>query len=242
MIKVGISQCLIGMKVRYDGGHKQDLFCLNHLSKVFEFVPLCPEVGIGMTIPRPTIQLIGDVNSPRAVFTKDASQDFTDDLRSYADNQKDNLMDVSGYVFCKKSPSCGVERVKVYQENGHAEHNGTGIFAARIKELFPLLPLEEDGRLNDGLLRDSFIKRVYIYNDWQKINAEKLTVDKLFKFHARHKMTLLAHCQKTYRSIGPIISSVTAKTLQEISKHYIQEMMTAFKKPATRANNTFNQF
>jgi uncharacterized protein YbgA (DUF1722 family)/uncharacterized protein YbbK (DUF523 family) len=238
MIKVGISQCLLGMKVRYDGGHKRNLFCLNHLSKVFEFVPLCPEVGIGMGTPRPTIQLKGDVNAPRAVYSKDTGEDFTDDLKNYADLNKTSLANMSGYVFCAKSPSCGVERVKVYQESGHAEHNGMGIFAARVKQLFPLLPLEEDGRLNDGLLRDSFIKRVYIYNDWQKTTSDGFNVNALFKFHARHKMTLLAHCQKTYRELGPLISPVEPKTLQTISDEYISKLMTALKTPATRANNT----
>ena len=238
MIKVGISQCLLGAKVRFDGGHKQNRYCQNDLSKVFSFVQLCPEVGIGMPIPRKTIRLVGDADNPRAVFSAGGTEDFSEDLKNFADQNLEILSQLSGYIFCKASPSCGVQRVKVYRENGHSESNGTGIFAARVKQLFPNLPVEEDGRLNDPLLRDSFIKRVYIYNEWQQLNKSGLTSNKLYGFHSRHKMTLLAHCQTTYRKLGPLVASVTKENIIDVAESYIGLVMTALEKMATRSNNT----
>ncbi|TQV84943.1 YbgA family protein [Aliikangiella coralliicola] len=238
MIKVGISQCLMGAKVRYDGGHKQNRFCKDVLSEVFDFVSLCPEVGIGLTTPRKTIRLVGDPKTPRAVLSDDIEQDFTDALEIFAEEREGLLAELSGYIFCKASPSCGVERVKVYRENGYAEKTGIGIFAARVRKLFPHLPLEEDGRLNDPLLRDSFIKRVYVYSEWQKINKSGLSTNNLFRFHARHKMTLLAHCQKTYRMLGPLVASANPGNLKIIANQYFGLLMQALAKVATRSNNT----
>lgn len=238
MIKVGISQCLLGAKVRYDGGHKQNKFCKNQLSSIFEFEPICPEVGIGMPIPRKTLRLIGDPSSPKAVLSENNNVDVTVQLTDYAEKKQQVLSQLSGYIFCKASPSCGVERVKVYNSKNQAEKKGTGIFAAKIQSMFPLLPVEEDGRLNDPLLKDSFIKRVYLYNEWKALQKSGVTTHNLLKFHARHKMTLLAHCQKTYRKLGPILASVTPNTLENISETYIKELMSAFKHPATRSNNT----
>ncbi len=238
MIKVGISQCLLGVNVRYDGGHKNNRFCREDLASVFTFVDLCPEVGIGLPTPRKTIRLVGDPESPRAVLSDDDGSDFTQQLSDFAVKNQEKLSEVSAYVFCKASPSCGVERVKVYRSGNQAEKSGTGIFAAKVQALFPDLPVEEDGRLNDPSLRDSFIKRVYIYHEWQKIQSEGLTADKLYKFHARHKFTLLAHCQKTYRSLGPLVATASHGDVAEIGRNYFSQIMQALKKVASRRNNT----
>jgi uncharacterized protein YbgA (DUF1722 family)/uncharacterized protein YbbK (DUF523 family) len=237
-IKVGISQCLLGANVRFDGGKKNDRFCQDDLSKLFEFTPLCPEVGIGLPIPRKAIRLIGDPANPSAVASNDASEDYTQPLKDFAHQNQHKLEQMSGYVFCKASPSCGLERVKVYGKNGGSEKTGMGIFAAKVKALFPNLPTEEDGRLNDPLLRDSFIKRVYIYHEWKQIQQQGLTRKALYKFHARHKFTLLAHCQKTYRKLGPLVAGVNPKNLNIIADEYIQLMMLALQKSSTRSNNT----
>jgi len=237
-IKVGISQCLLGVNVRFDGGHKNNHFCQNDLTKLFEFLPLCPEVGIGMSTPRKAIRLVGDPLNPNALASDDASLDYTQPLKDFAFQNRQKLAQMSGYVFCKASPSCGLERVKVYNDKGGSSKDGMGIFAARVKALFPNLPTEEDGRLQDPLLRDSFIKRVYIYNEWQEINKAGLTCNALYKFHARHKFTLLAHCQKTYRKLGPIVASINNKNLSSIADDYIGEIMQALEKMSTRPNNT----
>ena len=238
MIKVGISQCLTGANVRYDGGHRNSKFCNRDLSDIFEFESFCPEVGIGLPIPRKTIRLVGDIDSPRAVYSDGGDEDFTLALSTYADQHLSQLKALSGFVFCKASPSCGTNRVKVYADNGHSQSKGVGIFAARVQKLLPGLPVEDDGRLNDPLLRDSFIKRVFIFNEWQKIVKEGLTKSALFKFHARHKYTLLAHCQKTYRALGPQIAKVTNENLDTMAKEYIVNLMSGLTRVATRKNNT----
>lgn len=239
MIHIGISQCLLGANVRFDGGHRNNKFCTNELAKLFEFTPLCPEVGIGLPIPRKTIRLVGDPSSPRAVQSDDNTVDYTNQLQQFANTNKALVSKLSGYIFCKASPSCGVERVKVYNDKGYAQSNGMGVFSRRLKELFPLMPMEEDGRLNDPLLRDSFIKRVYIYNEWKILNANNnLKVNDLLSFHSRHKMTLLAHCHKTYRTLGPLVASARASNISQIAEQYITGLMSGLKNTATRSNNT----
>ncbi|WP_196139572.1 DUF523 and DUF1722 domain-containing protein [Aliikangiella sp. G2MR2-5] len=254
MIKVGISSCLLGNPVRYDGGHRNNRFCKESLSQFFQFVSLCPEVGIGLPTPRKTIRLVGDVDSPRAVLSDGGDEDFTTELRQFAESHKKTLESLSGYILCKASPSCGMERVKVYNDSGQAEKKGMGIFAARLQTLLPHLPLEEDGRLNDPLIRDSFIKRVFIYNEWKSLqdsgrddseigsesgkNGQGLTTRKLHEFHARHKFTLLAHNQPIYRKVGPLLASVNKQNIDAISEEYITLLMLGLKKVATRKNNT----
>ena len=237
-IKVGISQCLLGAKVRFDGGHKNSRFCQNELSRIFEFTPLCPEVGIGLPIPRKTIRLVGDIADPRAVFSHDESHDLTDQLENFSEQKAPQLAAMSGYIFCKGSPSCGLERVKVYDKNGSPQSKGRGVFAAKVSAMFPLMPMEEDGRLNDPLLRDSFIKRVYIYNEWRRLETKGLTRRRLYHFHARHKLMLLAHCQRTYRELGPLVASINQDNLRQVADKYIMDLMRAVKKMATRSNNT----
>ncbi|NVJ61970.1 MAG: DUF523 and DUF1722 domain-containing protein [Gammaproteobacteria bacterium] len=237
MIKVGISHCLLGAPVRFDGGHKQNRFCKNELAQFIEYVPLCPEVGIGMSTPRKTLRLVGDPEQPRAVFSNGDDGDFTEQLSEFADKNQSKLESLSGYIFCKASPSCGMERVKVYSEKGQAQRNGMGIFAARVKQLNPILPLEEDGRLHDPLLRDSFIKRIFIYSEWKNLVASGLTVSALQKFHARHKLSLMSHSQPTYKFLGPLVAKLTKDNLIEESQRYISHLMNGFKKVATRKNN-----
>jgi uncharacterized protein YbgA (DUF1722 family)/uncharacterized protein YbbK (DUF523 family) len=238
MIKVGISQCLLGAKVRFDGGHKNSRFCSTELSQLFEFTPLCPEVGIGLPIPRKTIRLVGDKESPRAVLSVGGDEDYTEQLSGFADKNIEKIEQLSGYILMKGSPSCGMERVKVYNQHGQSQSNGVGIFAARLKQLCPHLPMEEDGRLNDPLLRDSFIKRVYLYSEWQQLNEKHLSVGDLMNFHTKHKMTLLAHCQKTYRQLGPIVAQAKPSNIHATGEQYIALMLEGMKKTATRSNNT----
>lgn len=170
MIKVAISSCLLGEKVRYDGGHKRShLLCQGELSRYFQYVPLCPEVGIGMGTPRDPIRLVGDPRAPRAVGVKNADYDVTDDLENYAREQLSGLAEICGYIFMQGSPSCGLFQVKVYREDGSLQkpalqtgHN-RGIFATAITRAKPLLPVEEAGRLQDPVVRQSFLARVFAY-------------------------------------------------------------------------------
>jgi len=238
MIKVGISQCLTGAPVRYDGGHRNSKFCNQELSDIFKFETFCPEVGIGLPIPRKTIRLIGSIDNPKAVLSVNSGENFTSELSNYADKHFSKLSELSGFVFCKASPSCGTHRVKVYNEKGHSESKGVGIFAARVQKLFPELPVEDDGRLNDALIRDSFVKRVFIYREWQDLIKTGLTLNKLYGFHARHKFTLLSHCQPTYRKVGAVVASASKKNVGEVGSHYFSMLMSGLTKVATRKNNT----
>ena len=235
-LKVGISACLLGDEVRFDGGHKRSPFCENELAKHVEFVKFCPEVGIGLPVPRPTIRLEFHDQQIRAVIPK-TGEDVTDSLKSFADRVQPKLKDLSGYVLCAKSPSCGMERVKLYDpKTGSARKEAMGLFAERLHELEPALPLEEDGRLNDPHLRENFILRVFLYGRWKSL-PHPLSKSALLKFHTQSKLILMAHNQAEYRALGREIGA--AKSIDEgFCQRYILQVMNALSKPASRRNHT----
>lgn len=235
-IKVGISACLLGDEVRYDGGHKRSSFCADELARHVEFVRLCPEVGIGMPVPRPTIRLEQHGDEVRAMIPK-TGEDVTAALQGFADRAAAHTDKVSGYVLCAKSPSCGMERVKLYDPaTGHAQKTGQGLFAARLQQRYPALPLEEDGRLNDPGLRENFIMRVYVYYGWQQLGA-LASKAALLEFHTSLKLLLLAHSQPVYRELGRQLAQTEAVT-DDFCKYYIETLMSALATPASRANHT----
>ncbi|WP_417658210.1 YbgA family protein [Pseudidiomarina sp.] len=235
-IKVGISACLLGDQVRFDGGHKRSDFCANELERHVEFVKLCPEVGIGLPVPRPTIRLEQHPHGVRAVIPK-TGDDVTERLAQFADKANAHLKQISGYVLCAKSPSCGMERVKLYDpETGHARKEAQGIFVQRLRELHPALPLEEDGRLNDAPLRENFIMRVFVFNAWQQL-PQPLRKSDLLSFHTELKLLLLAHNQQEYRRLGRVVAE-QSEINEAFAKQYIEAIMAALGKPATRANHT----
>ncbi len=242
-VKIGISQCLTGAPVRFDGGHKNSQFCNEVLADVFQFELFCPEIAIGLPVPRKAIRLVGATDDPRAEYSNRKGQNeniknFAPALKLVADNNILKLKQLSGFIFCKGSPSCGSHRVKVYNAHGQPSAKGVGIFAARVQQLLPNLPVEDDGRLNDALIRDSFIKRVFIYQQWQQILTQGLTPKALYEFHAMHKYTLLSHCQPTYRKIGAYIANVNQKNINAVAAEYFTLLMTGLSKLATRKNNT----
>lgn len=236
MPNVGISSCLIGQKVRYDGGHKRSQFCQDELAKHVNLVPFCPEVGIGLGVPRPTIRLQQVNNDVRAIVTK-TGQDVTDSLQQFADSHSGQFSSFSGYVLCARSPSCGMERVKVYSDKQQMPLSTTaGIFARRLQEMFPALPVEEDGRLNDDHLRENFVMRVFVYARWQEL-PRPLTKHVITQFHATHKYLLLAHHQQMYRELGRRLAQ-TETLNDEFQQNYITDLMAALAKPASRENHT----
>lgn len=233
-IPIGISGCLLGQNVRYDGGHKRDSYITGTLSEYFDFQTFCPEVEIGLGTPRPTIHLIKIDNAVRCVGIKDPEMDVTDRLRSHAENQKDLHADLCGYILKKGSPSCGMERVKVYV-GSQAHKDGVGIYAQEMMRLNPLLPVEEEGRLGDAGLRENFIQRVYVLYRWKTMLAEGLTPSGLTKFHARHKLIIMSH--EDYRDLGQLLASVSKANLAQVAEQYILQLMTALKKVASRKNH-----
>lgn len=238
-IPVGISSCLLGENVRYDGGHKQHSYVQQTLGEYFEFRPFCPEVAIGLGVPRKPIRLIRKPGSPEihCVSISDESKDYTSDLQEIAHQQAPLQGDLCGYILKRSSPSCGMERVKVYSEKGMPINDGAGIFAATMMKNFPYLPVEEEGRLGDPRLRENFIQRVYVMWRWKKLTESKLTVGALVNFHARHKLIVMSHDQTGYRQLGRLVANVRRNNLSESQQDYLSLLMETLKKVATASNH-----
>lgn len=238
-IKVGISSCLLGEAVRYDGSHKHLRLATDSLSRYFEFVPECPEMGIGMGVPRKPIRLVGEVDSPRAVAVHDQSLDYTDELTAFAARKAAEHHDLSGYIFMKNSPSCGVFRVKVYQDNGYpAQQPGRGLYAQAFIGAHPLLPVEESGRLCDPMLRENFITRVFAYANWQALEKEGLSANKILDFHSRYKYCLMAHSPEQYTELGRMLADAGNHDPDELGQRYFAALMTTLRSLASRKTHT----
>ncbi|MGR6871141.1 YbgA family protein [Pseudomonas sp. HK3] len=241
-IKVGISACLLGEKVRYNGGHKRSRYLEDVLSKYFDYTPICPEVGIGMGVPRKAIRLIttsgNNESGIEAVLSDDNNVRFTQQLKDYAKQQAEQLKDATGYIFMQKSPTCGYTRVKLYHENGNPLEVSQGIYAAELDRLLPLIPKEEAGRLSDAMIRENFITRVMAFHDWQQNVQSALCPKALLDFHVRYKYVLMAHHIKSYQSLGQSLSNLKSKPLEDIANDYIAQFMEALKHIANRKKNT----
>lgn len=231
---IGVSACLLGAKVRFNGGHKRDRYVDAVLREHFQLSPFCPEVAIGMGTPREPIRLVGARGEIRAVGTRDRSVDVTGPLRSYAGEVASGHPELSGFILKKGSPSCGMERVKVYTEQGMPNAAGTGLFADELMKRQPLLPVEEEGRLNDPLLRENFISRVYVYARWKQLRRAGLSKGRLVEFHARHKFIVMAHSPAGYRELGRLVGDLGAASLDVIADRYIHRLMELLKNRATR--------
>jgi len=230
-IQVGISSCLLGQEVRFDGGHKRDSYITGTLSAYFDFVPFCPEAGAGLGIPRQPIRLVRRGDEIRAVGVKTPELDPTDDLAAFALQTVPQLGDVSGYILKVASPSCGMERVKVYNEKGMPERIGVGIYAGVLMESLPLLPVEEEGRLGDPVLRENFIERVFVYHRWQQLARSGLSAHKLVEFHSDHKYLIKAHSEDIYRQLGRMVAEAGKTELEQLAADYVATLMTTLKRP-----------
>ena len=237
--KIAISACLLGAEVRFNGGHNESRLCSQTLNQHFEFVPLCPEVAIGLGIPRQPVRLVGNPAQPQAVGTVDSTLNVTRPLHDYGVEMAAAHTDICGYIFMQKSPSCGLERVKVYQDGGRpAELSGRGIYAQAFCDAHPDLPVEEDGRLNDPVLRENFMTRVYAYSAWQALLEQGITRRSLTEFHACYKYQLMAHHPVQYKILGNLLGSLGKQDPRDIAPQYFSELMKALKKCATRRTHT----
>lgn len=237
--KLGISACLMGVEVRFNGGHKESHLCTRALNEYFDFIPLCPEVAIGMGVPREPIRLVGDPERPEAVGTVNSELNVTRQLAEYGARMANEVGDICGYIFMQKSPSCGLERVKVYRENGApVDGGGRGIYARAFCERHPNLPVEEDGRLNDAVLRENFVTRVFAYAAWQDLLKAGVTRRALIEFHSRYKYQLMANDPVQYKVLGNLLGSMGRSDPNEIAPRYFSELMAALKKCATRRTHT----
>ena len=237
-ITIGVSSCLLGEPVRYDGGHKHDRYITDTLGRYFRFVPVCPEVGCGLPTPRESMRLEGDPANPRLVTGK-SRVDLTDRMRGYCDAEVRELEkeDLCGFIFKKDSPSSGLFRVKVYNR-GAAARSGRGLFAAAVARHFPLLPMEEEGRLNDPALRENFIVRVFSYRRWKNFLAEEPTLGGLVAFHTAHKLLLMAHSPQAYRTLGTLVAHGRELPLAEALRRYEELFMEGLALHATTRKNT----
>jgi uncharacterized protein YbgA (DUF1722 family)/uncharacterized protein YbbK (DUF523 family) len=239
-LRIGISSCLLGDEVRFDGGHKRDPFLTGTLAPFVEWVRVCPEVEVGMGVPRETLRLVNAGADTRMITTRTAI-DHTDSMRAYAARRTKELESIGlrGYVLKKDSPSCGMERVKVYDRAGNAPaRTGVGLYAAVLKERFPALPIEEEGRLQDPVLRENFIERVFAYDRLRGLFDSRWTLNGLVAFHTAHKMALLAHSTTAYRELGRLVASGKALPRAELRRRYEQLFMRTLARPATTARHT----
>lgn len=237
--RIGISACLTGDNVRFNGGHKSSALCRDLFDEHFDWVALCPEVAIGLGIPREAIRLVGDPDHPAVTGSRDPSLDLAGPLRAYGEQMAAELTDICGYVFMQKSPSCGLERVKVYQDNGHpAVKRGRGAYADAFCARRPDLPVEEEGRLHDPVLRENFITRVYAYADWQQLQAEGLSRGALIRYHSRYKYLLMAHNPQAYRALGQLLGTMSRDDdPQAIGTRYFGQLMQALRRCASRGTH-----
>jgi uncharacterized protein YbgA (DUF1722 family)/uncharacterized protein YbbK (DUF523 family) len=220
-IRLGVSTCLLGEQVRYDSGHKLDRFLVETLGRFVDWVPVCPEVEMGLSIPRESMRLVGDPESPRLV-TRNSGQDFTERMQNWARERLEQLAapTLHGFVFKKDSPSSGLFRVRVYDDHGMPRRVGTGIFPREVMERLPLLPLEEEGRLHDMRLRENFIERVFVYTRWTRMLEGNPTPGGLVQFHTAHKLTLMAHSPRHYRAMGRLVAQAGSSSWAEVVESY----------------------
>ena len=237
-IPVGISTCLLGKEVRHDGGHKHSRYCTQVLSQHFDFQPICPELEAGLGVPRPAIHLREHPDGVRLIETK-GTADHTGAMQEFTSRILPELAHLRGYILMAKSPSCGMERIKVYNpESQVVRRDGQGMFAKALMRAYPLLPVEEEGRLNDDALRENFIERVFAYDDWmQNVAGENLSAKALIEFHTRHKFQLLAHSEKIYRQLGPMLGDLKADALETIASRYIQAFTDAMTQKVSRGSH-----
>lgn len=240
-IPLGISACLLGEQVRFDGGHKRLAFAVNELAPFVHFEPACPEMAIGLPTPRPALRLVmQDDEQIHLCHSKDGSEEVTRQMNDWSAQRVKSLHHLCGYILCAKSPSCGMERVRVYDaDSNNNRKTGMGLFAEKLKAEMPWLPMEEDGRLHDPVLRENFVGRICALHEFNQMCASGLSRAKLVAFHSRYKLLMLAHSQEKYRELGPFVASMSRwESLEEFAFAYRDRMMALLSQPASRRNHT----
>ncbi len=234
-LRLGVSSCLLGEEVRFDGGHCRNRFVVDDLGRWFQWVPVCPEMEIGMGTPRPTIRLQADGERIRLVAPK-TGEDFTRRMSEYSTRRVRELaaLDLDGYIFKKGSPSCGVERLPVYGDTGVLRRDGVGVYAETVTREWPHLPIEDEGRLNDAGLRENFIERVFCRNRWRTLKTRGLSRRRLVAFHTAHKFLLQAHNEAGYRRLGKLVGGAGSIPDRELFARYEEELQNVMRTKATK--------
>jgi len=237
-IRLGISACLLGENVRYDGGHKLDRFLRDTLGQYVDYVPVCPEVECGLGIPRESMHLEGNPQAPRLITTR-TGKDLTDLMVTWSRNRVQELEkeELCGFVFKSNSPSSGMERVKVFDESRMPRKSGSGIFAGIFMDHFPLLPVEDEGRLHDARLRENFIERIFVFRRWREMLGTGRKVGLLVDFHTRHKLLIMSHSPNHYRAMGKLVAEAKGAPFDEVLSRYRNQLMEALKLKTTVKKN-----
>ncbi len=237
-IKIGISSCLLGDHVRYDGGHKLDHYLADTLGQYVEWVPVCPEVEYGLPVPRKAMHLIGDPDAPRLV-TRKTGIDHTYGMLEWAKKKLKKLEqeELCGFIFKSRSPSSGMRGVTVYSDSGISTRTGVGVFAKTFMEYFPLIPVEDDGRLHDPRLRGNFIERVFVFMRWKDFLKNRPSVKNLIAFHSDHKLLIMSHSITYLRELGKLIAHAKEYKPRDLYEQYSQTLMRGLKLQATRKKN-----
>ena len=238
-LRIGVSSCLLGQKVRYDGGHKRDRFVTDELGPFVEWVPVCPEVEAGLGLPRPTMHLSRQDQGIRLVESK-SGVDHTQAMEKFSRKRVREIraLDLSGYILKKDSPSCGMTRVKVRSEKGMPERVGKGLFAEALMKALPSVPIEEEGRLNDPHLRENFIERLFAFQRVSELFHGRWTAGQVVRFHTAHKLQLMAHSTAAYRDLGRRVAKIKELPRAEFRADYIQDFMSSLSRMATPGRNT----
>ena len=237
--RIGISSCLLGNEVRWNAGHKLDKYLTRTLGKFVEYVPVCPEVEVGLGTPRESMRLVGDPENPRLITFK-SKTDHTDRMLTWAKKRVKELEkeDLCGFIFKSDSPSSGMIRVKVYNDKGMPHKVGIGIFARAYMEHFPLIPVEDDGRLNDPLIRENFMLQIFTMQRWRENLAVRRSMGSLVDFHTRNKLLILSHSQKHYRLMGKLVADGKKMPIKALYDQYQQILMEALKLKTTIKKHT----
>jgi uncharacterized protein YbgA (DUF1722 family)/uncharacterized protein YbbK (DUF523 family) len=237
--KIGISSCLLGNQVRYDGGHQHDRFLTDTFGKFVQWVPVCPEVELGLPVPRPSMRLEGSPTNPRLIVNK-TRQDLTKPMQTWAKKRVKQLEaeGLMGFIFKSKSPSSGMERVKVWSPSGMATKEGVGIFAKAFMDHFPLLPVEEDGRLHDIHLRENFVEQIFCLMRYRQIQHPRKSLGGLVSFHAQHKLQLMAHQPAKLKTMGQLVAKGKQLKIGELFIEYEKQFLECLKMKTSFKKNT----
>jgi len=238
-IKIGVSSCLLGKKVRYDAGHKLDRYITDTLGQYFEWETVCPEVEYGLPVPREAMRLVGDPDSPRLITIR-TGIDHTEGMLKWAEKRLGELekKELCGFIFKSKSPSSGIEGVKVYTLSGMPSQRGVGIFGRAFKQKFPVTPVIDDGRLHDPGLRENFIERVFVYSRWKEFIEKGGLIRDLLAFHTEHKLLILSHSPKHFSALGQLIAKSKQYKPEDLKVEYISLLMEGLRLIATVKKNT----
>jgi uncharacterized protein YbgA (DUF1722 family)/uncharacterized protein YbbK (DUF523 family) len=235
---IAVSGCLLGQNVRFAGGHSQDRFVTDQLGEYAKYISFCPE-NLAFGTPRPTIRLIEDEQDGYFVQSSETLADITEQLSITSQSELEKIQDasISGIIFKSKSPSCGFGSAMIYRTNGYSKEKSDGLFVKMCKDAFPLIPMEEEGRLNDPWLRENFVMQLFAYDDFEKFKSTDPSMKDLVAFHQSYKFMLQAKNDMMYRELGQIVGNHEGLKFDELLRQYEILFKTAIGQKSSIGKN-----